>query len=414
MSSDGTTPNSPSPRHRWRWVRRVLLVLIAVTLIVEAVLIWPKLKDAWASIGQLNWAWVLACIVAAMLSMDSFAQVQRTLFRSAGVKVSQFKSLSVVLAANSVSQTMPGGQVLAPAFTYRQTRKWGATPVVASWQVVMSGLLAGVGLAVLGFGGAMIAGAKTSPFSVLFSVLGFIAVATLLQYFATHPEYLQSTGIRVLEWINQFRNKPLDHGVEKLLETLEQLRAVQLNRRDTTVAFGWSFFNWVTDVACLMFACWAVDSYPSYSGLMVAYAASKAVGTAIPLLPGGIGVVDAMLVPALTSAGMPVEKAITAVLVYRMISYVFVAIVGWVIIYFMFRSAIRSEGDIGDELAADQPAPPAPDTPAPDTPGADTTRPDTTGPDDPKPGSAPPGDASADRPTGPTAGEETTGDGDRR
>lgn len=57
-----------------------------------------------------------------------------------------------------------------------------------------------------------------------------------------------------------------------------------------------------------------------------------------------------MLVPALTSAGMPVEKAITAVLVYRLISYVFVAVVGWVIIYFMFRSAIRSEGDIGDEL----------------------------------------------------------------
>jgi hypothetical protein len=102
-----------------------------------------------------------------------------------------------------------------------------------------------------------------------------------------------------------------------------------------------------------MFACWAVGSHPSYSGLMVAYAASKAVGTAIPLLPGGIGVVDAMLVPALTSAGMPVEKALTAVLVYRLISYVFVAVVGWVIIYFMFRSSIRSEGDLGDDINAD-------------------------------------------------------------
>lgn len=353
MPSDGSTSSGSPARRRWRWVRWVVLVLIAVTLIVEAILIWPKLKDAWASIGELNWAWVLACVVAAMLSMDSFAQVQRTLFRSAGVRVSQFKSLSVILAANSVSQTMPGGQVLAPAFTYRQTRKWGATPVVASWQVVMSGLLAGVGLAVLGFGGAMLAGAKTSPFSVLFSVLGFVAVAALLQYFATHPESLRSAGIKVLEWVNQFRNKPLDHGVEKLLETLEQLRAVQLNRRDTAVAFGWSFFNWVTDVACLMFACWAVGSHPSYSGLMVAYAASKAVGTAIPLLPGGIGVVDAMLVPALTSAGMPVEKALTAVLVYRLISYVFVAVVGWVIIYFMFRSSIRSEGDLGDDINAD-------------------------------------------------------------
>ena len=91
----------------------------------------------------MNWRRI-AAIVAALLSMDSFAQVQRALLRSAGVKVRQWQSLSLILAANSVSQTMPGGQVLAPAFTYRETRKWGATPVVASWQVVMSGLLAGV------------------------------------------------------------------------------------------------------------------------------------------------------------------------------------------------------------------------------------------------------------------------------
>ena len=97
--------------------------------------------------------------------------------------------------------------------------------------------------------------------------------------------------------------------MSKLLGNAEQLRAVQLNRRDTAVAFGWSFFNWVTDVACLMFACWAVGRIRSYSGLMVAYAASKAVGTTIPLLPGRIGVVDADAVPALTSAGMPGEGA---------------------------------------------------------------------------------------------------------
>ena len=91
MPSDGSTSSGSPARRRWRWVRWVVLVLIAVTLIVEAVLIWPKLKDAWASIGELNWAWVLACVVAAMLSMDSFAQVQRTLFRSAG---SGFRSSS--------------------------------------------------------------------------------------------------------------------------------------------------------------------------------------------------------------------------------------------------------------------------------------------------------------------------------
>ncbi len=343
-----TEPSTALPRHRFWWLRWVLLAVVVAILAVEAVLIWPKLEEAWTRIGELQWGWIAACIVASMLSMDSFAQVQRALLRSAGVLVRQWKSLAVVLAANSVSQTLPGGQVLAPAFTYRQTRKWGATPVVASWQVVMSGLLAGVGLAVLGLGGAIMAGAKTSPFSVLFSVVGFVAVAIVVQYLATHPESLQSGGTRMLGWFNQLRNKPVGEGVEKLVETLEQLRAVQLNKRDGSIAFGWSLFNWVADVACLAFACWSIGAHPSIAGLMVAYAAGKAVGSAVPLLPGGIGVVDAVLVPALTSAGMPATDAITAVLIYRLISYVLVAVVGWIVIMLMFRRTIKSDADDPD------------------------------------------------------------------
>lgn len=354
MSSEGAAPRSAPARPRFWWVRWTLLGIIVAVLAVEVYLIWPRLEETWWRIDELKWQWIIACIVAALLSMDSFAQVQRALLRSAGVKVRQWQSLSLILAANSVSQTMPGGQVLAPAFTYRETRKWGATPVVASWQVVMSGLLAGVGLAVLGLGGAVLAGAKTSPFSVVFSIVGFIAVALILQYLASHPESLQSTGIRVLGWINQVRSKPDDHGVDKLIETLEQLRAVQLTKRDTSVAFGWSLFNWVADVGCLMFACWAVGAHPSISGLMVAYAAGKAVGTAVPLLPGGIGVVDAVLVPALTSSGMPLADAVTAVLVYRMISYVLIAAIGWVVVGFMFRNRIKTGETLEEEITRDE------------------------------------------------------------
>lgn len=188
MSSEHSSVGAhPALRRRFWWLRWVLLALVIAILAVEVVLIWPKLEQVWHRTGDLDWVWLVACIVAAVLSMDSFAQVQRALLSSAGVRVRQLQSLAVVLAANSLSQTMPGGQVLAPAFTYRETRKWGATPVVASWQVVMSGLLAGVGLAVLGFGGAVLAGAKTNPFSLMFSIVGFVAVALVLQYLATHP-----------------------------------------------------------------------------------------------------------------------------------------------------------------------------------------------------------------------------------
>jgi len=268
--------------------------------------------------------------------------------------VKQRESLAVILASNSVSQTMPGGQVLSPAFIYRESRKWGATPVVASWQLVMSGLLAGAGLAILGLGGVLLAGAKTSPFSVIFSVAGFLAFMVGAQYLASHPQSLETIGLRVLGWINNIREKPADHGTARLKLTLEQLQAVHLNRRDGAVAFGWSFFNWVADVACLAFACWAVGSHPSIAGLMVAYAAGKAVGTAVPLLPGGLGVVDVMLIPALTSAGMTAADALTAVLIYRMISYVLVSVIGWIVIGVRYRGRFKSGDSLDRELEQDR------------------------------------------------------------
>ncbi|MGH8046303.1 MAG: autotransporter-associated beta strand repeat-containing protein, partial [Chthoniobacterales bacterium] len=54
-------------------------------------------------------------------------------------------------------------------------------------------------------------------------------------------------------------------------------------RRTLGTAFSWSMFNWVADVACLAFACYAAGGHPSLAGLTVAYAAARAVGS-IPLM----------------------------------------------------------------------------------------------------------------------------------
>lgn len=338
-------------RRSWPWLRWVGVAIVLTIIGVEIYLILPSLEKAWHNLDRMRWDWVLLCIVAAGLSMDSYGQVQRALLRSAGVKVTQWRSVAVILAGNSMSQTLPAGAVMSPAFTYRQTRKWGASPVVASWQVVMSGLLAAAGLAVLGLTGAVLAGAKTSPFSILFSVCGFLAFLAVAQYLATHPEVLESLGARFLKWLNGIRDKDPQHGLARLHEIIDQTRAVKLKPKDMSIAFGWSLFNWVADVACLACACYAVGGKPSISGLMVAYAAGKAVATAIPLLPGGLGIMDGVLVPALASAGMTTAQAITGVLVYRLVSYVLVALVGWVVIAVMFRRAFSDATDIDEDEA---------------------------------------------------------------
>ncbi len=348
MTEDGTAASTPGPsptvRRRLWWVRKILFAVIAIVLVVEVVFAWPRLHDAWRQLNNVRWEWLAACLVAVWFSFDSYAQVIRVLMQSAGVKCSQWQALGLQFASNSVSQSLPGGQVIAPTLVYRRTRRWGASRVVAGWQIVMSGLLMSAGLALLGLVGALFAGAKTSPYSVIFSLGMLLAFFVMGQYIASHPDGIYTVGARVIRWVNDLRNKEEGYGIDRWRETLDQLGAVKMSRRYGAEAFVWSMFNWLADVACLACACWAVGSHPGLAALCVAYATSKAVNTISPI-PGGVGLVEAALAPALVWAGMTGSAALTATIIYRLVSYFLVVAIGWVVFFFAYRRSMNVDPD---------------------------------------------------------------------
>ncbi|MGZ4525765.1 MAG: lysylphosphatidylglycerol synthase transmembrane domain-containing protein, partial [Mycobacterium sp.] len=114
---------------------------------------------------------------------------------------------------------------------------------------------------------------------------------------------------------------------------------------------------WIADVACLGFAAYAAGDHASVAGLTVAYAAARAVGT-IPLMPGGLLVVEAVLVPGLVSSGMSLPNAISAMLIYRLISWLLISAIGWVVFFFVFRTE-KNVAVPDDEEAAPGPEPTA-------------------------------------------------------
>ena len=353
MSHDAPVNNARgqegTTRGKYWWLRWVVIGIAVAVLAVEVILVWDQLAKAFHSLYAAKWLWVLAAVGAALASMHSFAQIQRTLLKSAGVEVKQWRSEAAFYAGNALSTT----------FIYRQQRLWGASPVVASWQLVMSGVLQVVGLALLGLGGAFLLGASKNPLSLIFTLGGFVTLLLLAQAVASRPDLIDGIGAKVLSWVNSVRGKPADTGVDKWREHLEQLESVSLSRRDLTIAFSWSLFNWIADVACLAFAAHAAGGKPSLAGLTVAYAAARAVG-AIPLMPGGLLVVEAVLVPGLVSSGMTLASAISAMLIYRLISWIFIAAIGWVVFFFMFRT----EKDVDPDAPIDEAQSPEPATDA--------------------------------------------------
>jgi hypothetical protein len=67
-------------------------------------------------------------------------------------------------------------------------------------------------------------------------------------------------------------------------------------------------------------------------------------------MPGGLLVVEAILVPGLVSSGMTLPNAISAMLIYRLVSWIFISAIGWLVFFVMFRT----EGALDPEVPAEE------------------------------------------------------------
>ncbi|QIS16663.1 lysylphosphatidylglycerol synthase transmembrane domain-containing protein [Nocardia arthritidis] len=349
-SAANPIPPAAEGRGRFWWVRWVLGSALLALLIGEGWYLWPQLHNSWAKLTELHWDWVVVCIWMQALSMSGFGRIQKQLLRAGGVRVTQGKSVAVVYGATAMSVTLPAGQVFSTAFTYRQTRRWGASPIVASWQLVFSGVVAAAGLALLGVGGAVLVGDHIGPYKPILSVAGVLVLVAAGNYVSNNPGALQAVLRRGLATINRLRKRPTDAGMDKIVEVLAQLESVDLGKRDGAWVTGWALVHRFADVACLGAACYAVGAEPKLAGLLIAFAAGKAVGT-IPFAPGGIVYVDATLFYGLTvGAGLPAAQAFAAAFVYRLVSFILVAVVGWIVFLFLFRKPDATDAEFEKEF----------------------------------------------------------------
>ncbi|MGA9870772.1 MAG: YbhN family protein [Rhodococcus sp. (in: high G+C Gram-positive bacteria)] len=329
---------APRRRNRLRWLKWLAGIALLALLVGEGVYLWPRLHESWQALTEIHWGWLAATVATQAVSLSAFGRVQKQLLQAGGVRVRQSKSLSVIYGSTAMALTLPAGQVFSTAFTYRETRRWGASPVVASWQLAISGVIAAAGLAALGVGGALLVGGSVNTFTLILPIAGVVAIIVAVRYVSAHPQSIRSAARWVLHKVNDFRNQPADAGQERIDEVIEQVQSVHLGKRDAALTLSWSSVHRLADVACLGFACFAVGADPRLSGLLFAFAAAKAVGS-VPLAPGGLVVVDATLIALLTSAAsISASQAVAAAFVYRAVSFILVAIVGWIVFLVLFRT----------------------------------------------------------------------------
>lgn len=320
--------------------RRRVLTWTAATLLVGGltVLAWfhrAQVRSVPGTLAHLHWGWVPLAVLAESGSMIALARNQRRLLTVRGDTLPLRSAVAVVYASNALALSVPvAGAGLGAGFSFRQFRSRGVHPGMVGWALTVSGVMSALSFALVVAVGAGISG-NSAAILVGLTGAAVSAVPVLLLLAAVRSArvrvWLLHAGNGVVRWCHRVLKYPRTDAIAELEEILDRVGDVRATPWQYTVAFSLALRNWAGDLLCLLFAIKASAS-PTvpWHGLILAYCVAVTAGSA-GLTPGGIGVVEATLTAGLVAAGMPARYALSAVIVYRLISLWLVVAVGWLI-----------------------------------------------------------------------------------
>lgn len=312
--------------------KRIAFVVLGGVLIAETALAAPYLARAMSALDRPDLRWVALAVVGELLSMGAFARVQRRMLSAGGARVPMRRMIALTYAANAMSVTLPAGTALSSGYVFKRLRSWGATVPAAGFAIVSSGVLSTVSFASLAVVCAAVAGSGGIGSVLILAGVSGAAASTLIIRRHRRPDLLVRIAGRGLLWANRVLRRAPDAGLVGLHRIAGELSAINPRNRDWMAGFGFAVLNWVADLGCLVACCQAVgaDRSSLLMLVMVAYVAGTSV-SGLSLLPGGLGVVDAAMIFALTRGGISTVSATAGVLLYRLISFAFIAALGWLV-----------------------------------------------------------------------------------
>jgi uncharacterized membrane protein YbhN (UPF0104 family) len=313
-------------------VRRVITVATILGGLVAASTHRHQLIAGLGTLGDLSWWWLAVGVAFEAISLASYSQVQRRLLGARNAPVTAIEMAKISISANALASSLPGGVAWSTAWSWKQLRQRGVGRPLATWSVLAAGALSSFALFMIVVAGAEIAGSHGPVASLRW-------VGRLL---ATIP--LGACLILVARRAR--RTTAPDSAFSR---TLDRIGAVRLSPGSWTVALTLALANWLLDLACLITCLAAVGAAVPWDGIVIAYALTQIVA-ALPITPGGLGVVEGGLTALLVAYGVPLPSAVAAVVIYRAVTFWFLVPVGWVLWWRLDDRRLRRPKRLGPQV----------------------------------------------------------------
>jgi uncharacterized protein (TIRG00374 family) len=313
-------------RARLRTARRPLrrlVILLILALIVEYLVI-PELvgasKDLYL-LDRLNPWWMAAGLILEGLSLFCYALLNRVLLPPEG-RPSLSRLFRIDLSAAAVAHVIPAGTIGSAGLGYQLFTAEGIPGTDVGVMMATKGMGSTIVLNVL-LWTALVISIPLSGFQPIYGTVAIVG-AVILALMATLVLGItrgQKRATRIVRAIGQrIPGVGGDRLEQILVQAADSVRALATNRAVLVQSLTWASLNWLLDAASLWCFIAAFGKFANPVGLFAAYGIANVIG-AIPLTPGGLGVIDTVTPVLLIGFGLTRSVATLGVLAWRLVNF---------------------------------------------------------------------------------------------
>ncbi len=332
MTSVETPDGAPEVRKKQRagWRRYAFAGAGFAIVVVTFAVVLPKIadyRDVWDVVTLLSWEWIAILIAATALNLVTFAPPW--MITLPGLRFRQ--SLEMTQAATALSIVAPGGAAVGMAGSWGMLRGWGfparavtrAITLTGVWNQLANLVFPIVALFLLKANGGETALLGTAAF-VGVAVLGIVVVLLVLVLYSEN--LAQDVGDAVASFVTWLKGR-IRRGPATFSGTsFRKFRseAVDLLARRWHALTLATLAGSLTVFLLLVLSLRAVGVPASEVDVIEIFAAWSLVRIigAIPITPGGFGIVELGLTTALVAFGGANAGVVAAVLIYRFLTVV--------------------------------------------------------------------------------------------
>ena len=337
-------PKVPSSRHR-RWWHRGPFVRREVRISVGVVIIFlfafyialPLLATHRAeveSLGHIRFQFVALGLILQVGALAAYTELTRAVLPPGAL--SRFRVFRINLSTLALNHVSPGGGAPGAALWYRLATQSGVSSGDSGFALATQGIGSAVVLNALFWLGLVVfliihgfhpptghTGGASVSVSILVTVAATLGVLVMtafggIFYLLTRGQERAKELVRRIAIRLRFRHPD---RIAASVEGVANRFALLLENRPLLYrALIWATANWLLDAASLWVFVGAFSHFISPVDLMVAYGLANVLAV-IPITPGGLGIVEFVLVTMITSFGPTADQALSAVLAYRAVNF---------------------------------------------------------------------------------------------